>query len=189
MNYSLPGSPVHGVSQARILEWAATSFSMGSFWPRDETCISHTRRWVFTTESPGKPRVNNTVLHKWKVIRELILKFSSQETKWYVWWQMLTRLIVVINLQYNVMCQLHQKIFLNVKGEKKQVKKHRWCIPTRSLYCLYFCMPKILNLFKKLNTSRGPITVQLINLHWKTGSIPIQGTVSQKFKSFLHKIC
>ena len=27
---SLPGSPVHGVSQARILEWVAISFSWGS---------------------------------------------------------------------------------------------------------------------------------------------------------------
>ena len=137
MNCNLPGSPVHGVSQARILEWAATSFSMGSFWPRDETCISHTRRWVFTTESPGKPTVNNTVLHKWKVIRELILKFSSQEKKWYVWWQMLTRLIVVINLQYNVMCQLHQKIFLNVKGEKKNRWKNTGGAYLHDLYIVY----------------------------------------------------
>ena len=29
MNYSLPGSSVHGISQARILEWVAISFSMG----------------------------------------------------------------------------------------------------------------------------------------------------------------
>ena len=36
---------------------------------------------------------------------------------------MLTRLIVVINLQYNVMCRLHQKKFLNVKGEKKNSEK------------------------------------------------------------------
>ena len=136
MNYSLPGSPVHGVSQARILEWAATSFSMGSFWPRDETCISHTRRWVFTTESPGKPTVNNTVLHKWKVIRELILKFSSQEKKWYVWWQMLTRLIVVINLQYNVMCQLHQKNFFNVKGEKKKTGEKTQVVHTYTIFIL-----------------------------------------------------
>ena len=30
MNYNLPGSPVHGILQARILEWAAISFSRGS---------------------------------------------------------------------------------------------------------------------------------------------------------------
>ena len=35
MDYSLPGSSVHGVSQARILEWVAISFSRGSSGPRD----------------------------------------------------------------------------------------------------------------------------------------------------------
>ena len=37
---SLPGFSVHGVSQARILEWVAISFSRGSSWPRDWTCVS-----------------------------------------------------------------------------------------------------------------------------------------------------
>ena len=40
MDCSLPGSSVHGNFQARVLEWAATSFSKGSSWPRDQTWIS-----------------------------------------------------------------------------------------------------------------------------------------------------
>ena len=40
MGCSLPGSSVHGISQARILEWVAISFSKGSSWPRDQTLIS-----------------------------------------------------------------------------------------------------------------------------------------------------
>ena len=35
-----PGSSVQGISQARILEWVAISFSRGSSQPRDQTCIS-----------------------------------------------------------------------------------------------------------------------------------------------------
>ena len=35
----LPGSSVHGISQSRILEWAAISFSKGLSWPRDWTCV------------------------------------------------------------------------------------------------------------------------------------------------------
>ena len=35
MNYSLPGSSVHGIVQARILEWVATPFSRGSSRPRN----------------------------------------------------------------------------------------------------------------------------------------------------------
>ena len=37
---SLPGSSVHGILQARILEWVAISFSRGSSQPRDWTQVS-----------------------------------------------------------------------------------------------------------------------------------------------------
>ena len=33
MDYSLPGSSVHGILQARILEWVAIPFSKRPFWP------------------------------------------------------------------------------------------------------------------------------------------------------------
>ena len=36
MDCSLPGSSVHGISQAKILEWVAISFSRGSSQPRVE---------------------------------------------------------------------------------------------------------------------------------------------------------
>ena len=39
-------SSVHGISQARILEWVAISFSWGSFWLRDRTHGSCIGRWV-----------------------------------------------------------------------------------------------------------------------------------------------
>ena len=37
---SPPGSSVHGISQARMLEWVAVSSSRGSSQPRDRTCVS-----------------------------------------------------------------------------------------------------------------------------------------------------
>ena len=40
MDFSLPGSSVHGILQARILEWVAISFSRGSSLPTDQTQIS-----------------------------------------------------------------------------------------------------------------------------------------------------
>ena len=39
MDRSPPGSPVHGIYQARLLEWVAISSSMGSSRPRDLTHI------------------------------------------------------------------------------------------------------------------------------------------------------
>ena len=38
--YSLPGSSVHGIFQAIVLEWIAISFSRGSSQPRDRTRVS-----------------------------------------------------------------------------------------------------------------------------------------------------
>ena len=40
MDCSLPGSSVHGILQARILEWVAVFFSRGSSQPRDQTHVS-----------------------------------------------------------------------------------------------------------------------------------------------------
>ena len=39
-DYSLPGSSIHGILQARILEWVAIPLSRGSSWPRDRTWVS-----------------------------------------------------------------------------------------------------------------------------------------------------
>ena len=42
MDFSLPGSSIHGIFQARVLEWAAISFSRGSSQPRDQIQVSCT---------------------------------------------------------------------------------------------------------------------------------------------------
>ena len=40
MDYSPPSSSSHGILQARILDCIVISFSRGSSWPRDRTCVS-----------------------------------------------------------------------------------------------------------------------------------------------------
>ena len=40
LDCSPPGSSVHGIFQARILEWIANSSSRGSSWPKDRTHVS-----------------------------------------------------------------------------------------------------------------------------------------------------
>ena len=44
--WSPPGSSVHGIFQARILEWAAISLSTGSSWTRDRSHVSYTSRQI-----------------------------------------------------------------------------------------------------------------------------------------------
>ena len=58
MDYSLPCSSIHGIFQARILEWVAISFSRGSFRPRVQTRVSCIGKWILyhwvTREAHGK---------------------------------------------------------------------------------------------------------------------------------------
>ena len=46
VDYSLPGSSVHGILQARILKWVAISFSRGSSLPRDQSSVSYIGGWI-----------------------------------------------------------------------------------------------------------------------------------------------
>ena len=48
MDCSLSGSPVHGIFQARVMEWIAISFSRGSSWPRNRTWVSRVAGRRFT---------------------------------------------------------------------------------------------------------------------------------------------
>ena len=58
MDCSLPGSSVHGILQARILEWVAGLSSRGSSPPKDWTWVS----CVFCIARPlGKPRVGSHI--------------------------------------------------------------------------------------------------------------------------------
>ena len=66
MNCSLPGTSVHGILQARILEWVAISFSRGSSQPRARTQVSCiVGRWftVWATREAPK-RVEEEVKRK-----------------------------------------------------------------------------------------------------------------------------
>ena len=48
MDCSLPGSSVHRIFQARVLEWVVISFSRGSSRPRDQTQVFHVAGRYFT---------------------------------------------------------------------------------------------------------------------------------------------
>ena len=47
-----PVSPVHGILQARVLEWVAIHFSMGAFWPRDRTLVPSLQADSLMSEPP-----------------------------------------------------------------------------------------------------------------------------------------
>ena len=84
MDCSLPGSSVHGIFQATVLEWIAISFSRGSSQPRNRTRVSHivdrrftiwaTREVLISHKSPFnlQYRVTTTLYKFFQKIRTLL---------------------------------------------------------------------------------------------------------------------
>ena len=54
---SPPGFSVHGILQARLLEWIAIPFFRGSFWPRDQILVSCIAGRFFTIWAIGKSQL------------------------------------------------------------------------------------------------------------------------------------
>ena len=65
MDCSPPGSSVHGILQARILEWVTIPFSRGVYWPRGQTWVSHIASAFFSLIHQGSPDTSIPIL-KWR---------------------------------------------------------------------------------------------------------------------------
>ena len=69
MACSLPGFSVHGIFQARILEWVTISISRRSSQPRDRTCISFIDRWILYLWTTRKAHLESVgaeyLLYEW----------------------------------------------------------------------------------------------------------------------------
>ena len=68
---------VHGILQARILEWVAFPFSRGSSQPRDQTQVSHIAADSSPAEPPGKPK--NTAMGSLSLLQRLYLTQESNQ--------------------------------------------------------------------------------------------------------------
>ena len=66
MDCSLPGSSVHGVFQAIVLEWIAISFSRGSSQPRDWTRVSCISGRFVTVWATREAHVNHLWAQFWE---------------------------------------------------------------------------------------------------------------------------
>ena len=90
MDCSLPGTSLHGILQARVLAWVASSFSRGSSRPRDQTQVSHIpgrhfNLWA-TREACSNYRTIALISHASKVMLKILqARFSSM---WIVNFQM-----------------------------------------------------------------------------------------------------
>ena len=84
----LPGSSVHRILQASILDCVAIPFSMGSSWPRDPIRVFHISGRFFTVWTTGKPhcRLVSWILNKSRekfsllatILRHIYVNISGQ---------------------------------------------------------------------------------------------------------------
>ena len=98
-NYSLPGSSVHGIFQARILEWVAMSFSRRSSQPRNGTCVSRIYGYICPLLCwgiiPLYP-IFEKFYHKWML--NFIKCFFSVTIELIIWFLSLILLMCCVSL-------------------------------------------------------------------------------------------
>ena len=83
IDYSLLGSSVHGIFQARILEWVAIFPSRESPQPRDGICISCIWRQIFHHCAPWEAPVTQKLIglvHHFKADKEILHVYLLLET-------------------------------------------------------------------------------------------------------------
>ena len=82
MDCSLSGSSVHGIFQARVLEWIAISFCRASSRPRDRTWVSHIAGRCFTIWATKlvTSKENWQGLIKWTIF----LQKKEKKLKWHM---------------------------------------------------------------------------------------------------------
>ena len=77
---SPPGSSVHGITPARILEWVAMPSSRGSSPFRDRTCVSCIASRFFPAEPLGKHYIHTIWLYLYEITRKDIRRHWQQNS-------------------------------------------------------------------------------------------------------------
>ena len=96
MDCSLPGSSVHGIFQAIVLEWTAISFSRGSSQPRDWTRVSHIVDRRFTVWATREVHLYMSKVSNAKIKQKTLCqkstallhqkKESDADSSWFMTW-------------------------------------------------------------------------------------------------------
>ena len=111
MDCGLPGSSVHGILQASILEWVAIPFSRGSSQPRDRTVVSCITGRFFTIRATWEALLPGNLLKIMSIHKKLA---AISETKQGF---TLSHLLSI----YRTRSQKRSK-----KGRNKIIIIHRW---------------------------------------------------------------
>ena len=104
MDCSPPSYSVHGIFQAKILEWVAISFCKGSSQPRDPaciSCISCTGRILYHRATPGKPFSGNYLTSN-----------SNLSLSTYGFHTLLSFPVIILTFMSNIIVEAHENMFI-----------------------------------------------------------------------------
>ena len=85
MDCSPQSSSVHGIPQARRLEWVTGPFSRGSSQPRDRTCVSCMGRWIlnhWATRERHHTHTHTHTVESYSVVKKRIKQCALQQQGW-----------------------------------------------------------------------------------------------------------
>ena len=123
LDCSLPGSSVQGISQARILQWVAISFSRGSFNPEIEPLSASLAGGFFTTEPSGRPKSKIEILK----LEGLGNTMHQCETwKLYNTLYQNSRIYILFQFHLTIFCTL--KFIVNVFNSSVPIFKTEWVL-------------------------------------------------------------
>ena len=124
MDCSLPGSSIHGIFQARVLEWVAISFSRGSSRPGDETCVSLiVGRCFYHLSHQGSPILNKTEHTQNRASTPVTGRWAGQIIAAWVTWQGPTLFFIFIFLKFYFIFKFYIIVLVlpNIKMNPPQV--------------------------------------------------------------------
>ena len=101
MDCSLSGSSIHGIFQARVLEWIAISFSRESSQPRNRTRVSHIAGRCFTVWATIHRRTIQNRSHHDGVITHLEPDILKDEIKWALGSNTMNKVMEMMEFQHS----------------------------------------------------------------------------------------
>ena len=132
VDYSTPGPSVHGILQARILEWVAISYSKGSSQPRDWThfsCISYIASRIFAAYATWEAPLEVILNHKTKKKTSTSLIFPL--TFYYNW-----NLFLLSTSFFPGVFTSGDFVLVSIAGGTVCVLALHWCFPIISPFFL-----------------------------------------------------
>ena len=120
MNCSPPGSSIHGIFQARVLEWFAISFSRGSSWIVKWFTSSFTRfpYVIYFVKSPLMAYISASyryeMMHDW--LTHLGISFTISSYYYPILIEWITQYRLWINSRYRVYKSSSQAIWNSIKN-------------------------------------------------------------------------